>query len=82
MIDNVTIIMENSDTIGAVEQWKEGLNTIPETAPYRQKLHNANIHDPRDRMEIEEIIEHEVRNDDVYLMLHDAFDDLKRTFDW
>lgn len=64
----------------AVEMWEDALEELPEGADYAETLRAADIHDAGDRMEIEELIEHEVP-DEHYLALHDAWDDLNSEFE-
>lgn len=64
----------------AVQQWNDAIEQV-EDDETRERLRDLHVHDRRDRREIEEIIEHEVDQDD-YLPLHDAFHDLRSTFDY
>ena len=64
----------------AVEQWKTALDDLPDDAEWAEVLRSAEIHDETDRMEIEEVIEHEVP-EEHYLPLHDALDELHTHFE-
>lgn len=65
----------------AVQQWNDAISDLPDDREYKQKLKDLDIHDSHDRMEISEIIHHDVLHED-FGQLEDAYDDLKKTFDW
>ncbi len=65
--------------VAAVEMWKDAVRQVSNPR-LRMELSALDIHDKRDRIEIEELIEHEVPDED-YLALHDAFDDLHNHFE-
>jgi hypothetical protein len=71
--------LPNSARAAAVEHWETAVQQVSDPE-LQAALSELNIHDRQDRMEIEELIEHEVADDD-YLPLHDAFDELQTHFE-
>lgn len=69
------------EKVGAVSQWRTVIHKIPSNSSVAQVLERADIHDAADRLMIEKIIEYEVGGE-YYVMLDDAFRQLKELFDW
>lgn len=65
---------------GAVQEWDHALEQLPDGEAWADELWAIDIHDCRQRMEAEEITEHDVPTEH-YDALHDAFDSIKRRFD-
>jgi len=81
MVDNTDTLSIANGKTGAVEQWNAAVNDLPDDEDQKPFLQQADIHNETERMGIEEVIEHEI-SEENYLILHDAFDDLKQAFDW
>lgn len=65
----------------AVQMWNEAIERLPAESDRRDHLELLDIHDERDRMTIEEIIEHEMTGTD-YHVFHDAWHQVKQEFDY
>lgn len=64
----------------AVDQWKDSLEELPEGEEWARTILEADIHDRRDRIDIEETIHHEVP-EEYFGLLEDTFHDLKLAFE-
>lgn len=64
----------------AVQMWRDALEELPEGPEWAEELREADIHDRQDRREIPELIEYEA-DEEHYLALHDAWDDLQTEFE-
>lgn len=68
----------SSSEEAAVQDWKAAIRLVS-NAKVRIELSQLDIHDERDRRRIEQLVEHDVPDDD-YLQLHDAFAQLQEEF--
>lgn len=70
----------------AVRQWRAAVSKVDDEVLEEagaEEFETLDIHDRRDRLEIEEVIDHEIAplvDEDTYLALKDAWADLKRAF--